>query len=172
MLFTMTLSELNNLPKSTLTDALRKCCGSTAWVEAMAQIFPVSDKETLFEQASSIWYSLSDNDWREAFTHHPKIGDINSLKEKFASTSAWAAGEQAAVQHSSQAVLEALADGNTRYEEKFGYIFIVCATGKSAEEMLELLQARLPNEPAEEIKIAMAEQAKITQIRLEKLLAA
>jgi 2-oxo-4-hydroxy-4-carboxy-5-ureidoimidazoline decarboxylase len=168
----MTLAKLNTLPKPELTDALRKCCGSTAWVEAMADLFPVPDKETLFEQAASIWYGLSEQDWREAFTHHPKIGDINSLKKKFASTSAWAAGEQAAVQQSSQAVLEALADGNARYEEKFGYIFIVCATGKSAEQMLTLLQDRLPNEPTEEIKIAMEEQAKITHIRLEKLLAA
>ncbi|WP_133273954.1 2-oxo-4-hydroxy-4-carboxy-5-ureidoimidazoline decarboxylase [Hymenobacter radiodurans] len=167
----MTLPELNALPKPTLSEALRKCCGSTAWVEAMTHIFPVPDKGTLLRKADSIWYGLSEPDWREAFTHHPKIGDINSLKEKFASTSAWAAGEQAAVQHSSQAVLEALAEGNTRYEEKFGYIFIVCATGKSAEEMLALLQARLPNEPDEEIKIAMGEQAKITHIRLEKLLA-
>ncbi|GAB2472975.1 2-oxo-4-hydroxy-4-carboxy-5-ureidoimidazoline decarboxylase [Hymenobacter qilianensis] len=167
----MTLVELNTLPKPALTDALRKCCGSTAWVEAMSQIFPLPDKQTLFAQAATIWRGLSEQDWREAFTHHPKIGDINSLKEKFASTSTWAAGEQAAVQHSSQAVLEALAEGNTRYEEKFGYIFIVCATGKSAEEMLALLQARLPNEPDQEMKIAMGEQAKITQIRLEKLLA-
>ncbi|QIL77105.1 2-oxo-4-hydroxy-4-carboxy-5-ureidoimidazoline decarboxylase [Hymenobacter sp. HDW8] len=167
----MTLPELNALPKPALTEALRKCCGSMAWVESMTDIFPVPDKDALFEQAATIWYGLSEHDWREAFTHHPKIGEINSLKEKFASTSAWAAGEQAAVQHSSQAVLEALAEGNTRYEEKFGYIFIVCATGKSAEEMLALLQARLPNEPDEEIKIAMGEQAKITQIRLEKLLA-
>jgi 2-oxo-4-hydroxy-4-carboxy-5-ureidoimidazoline decarboxylase len=168
----MTLAKLNTLPKPELTDALRKCCGSTAWVEAMADLFPVPDKETLFEQAASIWYGLSEQDWREAFTHHPKIGDINSLKKKFASTSAWAAGEQAAVQQSSQAVLEALADGNARYEEKFGYIFIVCATGKSAEQMLTLLQDRLPNEPTEEIRISMEEQAKITHIRLEKLLAA
>ncbi|MBC6607011.1 2-oxo-4-hydroxy-4-carboxy-5-ureidoimidazoline decarboxylase [Hymenobacter sp. BT188] len=171
----MTLDELNNLPKPALIETLRQCCWSTAWVEAMADRLPVPDKETLFEQAASIWYNLSEHDWREAFTHHPKIGDINSLKEKFAgtstSTSAWAAGEQAAVQHSSQVVLEALAEGNTRYEEKFGYIFIVCATGKSAEEMLALLQARLPNQPDEEMKIAMGEQAKITHIRLEKLLA-
>ncbi|SMB88245.1 OHCU decarboxylase [Hymenobacter roseosalivarius DSM 11622] len=167
----MTLAELNALPTPALTETLRKCCGSTAWVEAMTRVFPVADLETLFEQASTIWYGLSEHDWREAFTHHPKIGDINSLKEKFASTSAWAAGEQAAVQHSSQAVLEALAEGNTCYEQKFGYIFIVCATGKSAAQMLALLQARLPNEPAAEIKLARGEQAKITQIRLEKLLA-
>lgn len=168
----MTLSELNSLPKPALAEALSKCCGATAWVEAMTTVFPVAAEETLFAQASTIWHQLAPKDWREAFTHHPKIGDINSLKEKFASTSTWAAGEQAAVQHTSEAVLEALAAGNARYEEKFNYIFIVCATGKSAEEMLALLEARLPNEPDQEIHIAMEEQAKITEIRLKKLLAA
>jgi 2-oxo-4-hydroxy-4-carboxy-5-ureidoimidazoline decarboxylase len=168
----MTLSELNHLPQAELAEALQKCCGSSAWVEQMCRIFPVPSAKALFEQAEQIWFSLSENDWREAFTHHPKIGDVNALREKFASTSAWAEGEQAAVKHTSQQVLEALAEGNEQYEQKFGYIFIVCATGKSAEEMLALLQARLPNEPTEEIMIAAREQSKITNIRLEKLLAA
>jgi len=168
----MTLAELNQLDKPTLALTLGKCCGATAWIEDMCQIFPVSDEQILFTKAHDIWYNLAENDWLEAFTHHPKIGDINSLKEKFASTSAWASGEQGSVKQASQQVLEALAEGNRAYEEKFGYIFIVCATGKSADEMLALLQARLPNQPEDEIKIAMGEQAKITQIRLEKLLAA
>jgi 2-oxo-4-hydroxy-4-carboxy-5-ureidoimidazoline decarboxylase len=168
----MTLTELNDLPPTGLADALRKCCGATAWVSAMLQIFPVADAETLLREATTSWYSLSEADWREAFTHHPKIGDLNSLKEKFASTSTWATGEQGAVTQAPQQVLEALAAGNEAYEQKFGYIFIVCATGKSAEEMLGLLQARLPNSPEEEIHVAMAEQDKITRIRLEKLLAA
>ncbi|WP_375437983.1 2-oxo-4-hydroxy-4-carboxy-5-ureidoimidazoline decarboxylase [uncultured Hymenobacter sp.] len=168
----MTLSELNNLPKPGLAEALSNCCGATAWVEAMTKRFPIADEEKLLTEASTIWHQLAPADWREAFNHHPKIGDINSLKEKFASTSAWAAGEQAAVRHTSEAVLQALAAGNTQYEEKFNYIFIVCATGKSAEEMLALLQARLPNEPDQEIQVAMREQAKITEIRLKKLLAA
>jgi len=166
----MTLFELNTLPKAARAEALRTCCGASAWVDAMMGIFPVATPETLFAQAHTIWYSLTEHDWREAFTHHPKIGDINSLKEKFASTSAWAASEQGAVRQASQQVLETLAEGNTAYEQKFHYIFIVCATGKSAEEMLELLQARLPNPPAQEIRVAMAEQAKITEIRLQKLL--
>ncbi|RZK26134.1 MAG: OHCU decarboxylase, partial [Hymenobacter sp.] len=114
---------------------------------------------------------LSEADWREAFTHHPKIGDVSALREKFASTATWAAGEQGAVRQASQSTLEALAAGNEAYAQRFGYIFIVCATGKSAAEMLALLQARLPHEPAQEIKIAMSEQAKITRLRLEKLLA-
>ena len=169
----MTLIELNKLDQPDLAEALQKCCGSTAWVQNMVTIFPVANAETLMRQATAIWHSLTEADWREAFTHHPKIGgDVAALREKFANTSTWAEGEQASVKQASQATLEALAAGNTEYELKFGYIFIVCATGKTAEEMLALLQARLPNKPEDEIKIAMGEQDKITRIRLEKLLAA
>jgi 2-oxo-4-hydroxy-4-carboxy-5-ureidoimidazoline decarboxylase len=169
----MTLSDLNTLPKPALAEALQKCCGATAWVQNMAAQFPVADAETLMHQATAIWNSLREADWREAFTHHPKIGgDVTALREKFASTSTWAEGEQASVKQASQATLEALAAGNTEYERKFGYIFIVCATGKTADEMLALLQARLPNEPEDEIVIAAGEQDKITRIRLEKLIAA
>ncbi|UOQ53132.1 2-oxo-4-hydroxy-4-carboxy-5-ureidoimidazoline decarboxylase [Hymenobacter cellulosivorans] len=168
----MTLSELNSLPAPARAEALAKCCGATAWVQQLNVAFPIVDSDTLFQQAQDIWHRLCEADWREAFTHHPKIGDVNSLKEKFASTSQWAEGEQGAVKQASQETLEALAAGNNAYEQKFGYIFIVCATGKSAEEMLALLQARLPNSPEQEIRVAMAEQDKITRLRLKKLLAA
>ncbi|GAA3988024.1 2-oxo-4-hydroxy-4-carboxy-5-ureidoimidazoline decarboxylase [Hymenobacter antarcticus] len=168
----MTLTELNSLSKPALAEALQKCCGSTAWVENMLTVFPTADVETLMDEAKTNWNSLREADWREAFTHHPKIGgDVDALRAKFASTSTWAEGEQAAVKEASQATLEALAAGNEGYERKFGCIFIVCATGKTAEQMLALLQARLPNEPEAEILIAAAEQDKITRIRLEKLLA-
>jgi 2-oxo-4-hydroxy-4-carboxy-5-ureidoimidazoline decarboxylase len=169
----MTLPELNNLPKPALAEALQKCCGSTAWVENMVAAFPVATAETLMQQATAVWNNLAEADWREAFSHHPKIGgDVAALREKFASTSTWAEGEQASVKQASQATLEALAAGNTDYEQKFSYIFIVCATGKTADEMLALLQARLPNKPEDEMLIAAGEQDKITRIRLEKLLAA
>lgn len=168
----MDLAELNSLEKPALVEALRKCCGSSAWVNNMADAFPIADAETLMDEAKTKWNELAETDWREAFTHHPKIGDVHSLKEKFASTSTWAEGEQGAVKEASQAALEALAAGNDEYERKFGYIFIVCATGKSADEMLALLQARLTNSPEDEILIAMGEQGKITRLRLEKLLAA
>ena len=169
----MNLTELNNLPKPALAEALQTCCGSTVWVASMAASFPVADAETLMDEAKTNWNSLREADWREAFTHHPKIGgDVEALREKFATTSTWAEGEQASVKEASQATLEALAAGNEEYERKFGYIFIVCATGKTAAEMLALLQARLVNKPEDEILIAMGEQDKITRIRLEKLLAA
>lgn len=169
----MTIQELNSLPKTDLAEALQKCCGATAWVQNMVALFPIADAESIMAEATAQWNKLSEADWREAFTHHPKIGgDVAALREKFASTSTWAEGEQASVKQASQATLEALAAGNTEYEQKFGYIFIVCATGKTADEMLALLQARLPNKPEVEIVIAAGEQDKITRIRLEKLLAA
>ncbi|GAC1592604.1 MAG: 2-oxo-4-hydroxy-4-carboxy-5-ureidoimidazoline decarboxylase [Hymenobacter sp.] len=169
----MTLAELNRLPRPALAEALQKCCGSTAWVENMHAAFPVSDVETLMDEANTQWNKLSEADWREAFTHHPKIGgDVEGLRAKFASTSTWAEGEQASVKQASPATLAALAAHNEDYERRFGYIFIVCATGKTADELLALLQARLSNQPEEEIRIAAAEQNKITRLRLEKILAA
>lgn len=167
----MTLPELNQLPLAPLKESLRICCGSTAWVDQLASVFPVPDRETLFEQAEVIWFGLDESDWREAFEHHPKIGDLNSLREKYANTKAWASGEQAGVSTASSAVLDELADGNRQYEAKFGYIFIVCATGKSAKEMLAILKNRLSHLPEDEIQVAAQEQQKITQLRLEKLLA-
>jgi 2-oxo-4-hydroxy-4-carboxy-5-ureidoimidazoline decarboxylase len=167
----MTLHELNLLPKEQLKAELFKCCGSNAWVEKMLPFFPADDMVEILEDAEEQWWLCTEQDWLEAFTHHPKIGDVESLKQKFASTAAWASGEQMGATTASQDILEALAKGNDDYENKFGYIFIVCATGKSAEEMLELLQERLPNEASEEIKIAADEQNKITKLRIEKLLA-
>jgi len=166
----MTLANLNALSPADRAEALATCCGATAWVATLHAQFPFASAAALYEAAGRVWYGLGEADWREAFTHHPKIGDVKALKEKFASTAAWAAGEQGTVAQATQATLEALAAGNAAYEHKFGYIFIVCATGKSAAEMLTLLQARLPHKPGQELAIATGEQAKITRLRLEKLL--
>ena len=138
----------------------------------MVQRFPFQKKEELFAAAEEIWFKLLPNDWLEAFAHHPKIGDVDSLRAKFASTRQWAEGEQAGVNAASEETLQALAEGNAQYESKFGYIFIVCAAGKIAEEMLAILQARMPNDHVTELQIAASEQSKITKIRLEKLLGA
>ena len=166
----MTLHEFNILPKEQLIGELTKCCGSSAWVQRMLPFVPADDMVELLEDAEEQWWLCSEDDWKEAFTHQPKIGDIDSLKKKFAATAQWASGEQAAVNSAGEEILAALAEGNRLYEEKFGYIFIVCATGRLAEEMLAMLQERLKNDPAEEIKIAADEQNKITKLRLEKLL--
>lgn len=167
----MTLTQLNALPLPQLKEALIRCCGSCGWVTQMAAHFPMDSEQKLLNQAHLAWEGCSDEDAKEAFSHHAKIGDIELLKKKFTSTSQWAEGEQAGVQKTSQQVLEALAESNKEYEEKYGFIFIVCASGKSAEEMLSMLKLRLLNKPEDELLIAMEEQAKITRLRLKKLLA-
>jgi 2-oxo-4-hydroxy-4-carboxy-5-ureidoimidazoline decarboxylase len=132
---------------------------------------PFADTNALLASADEVWAGLGPADWKEAFAHHPRIGDKQALRERFAATRQWAAGEQAGVSGASEAALDALAEGNRDYESRFGHIFIVCATGKTAEEMLALLRERLGNDPEIEERIAAGEQAKITRIRLEKLLA-
>jgi 2-oxo-4-hydroxy-4-carboxy-5-ureidoimidazoline decarboxylase len=165
----MNLEQINSWTVDEALSSFRRCCGSVRWSEQMAQLRPFCSETSLFEAAESVWRSLAPADWLEAFTAHPKIGDRDALRAKFATTAAWATREQAGIDSASEDLLEELAEANTRYEERFGYIFIVCATGKTAEEMLSLLFDRLPNDPEIELRIAAAEQAKITRIRLEKL---
>lgn len=166
----MTLHEFNILPKEQLIEELSRCCGSSTWVKKMLPFIPADDMIELLEDAEELWWQCNEEDWKEAFSHHPKIGDVESLATKFASTAQWASGEQSRVNMASAEIIKALAESNRLYEEKFGYIFIVCATGKTGEEMLEILQERLKNDPEEEIKIAADEQNKITKLRIEKLL--
>jgi 2-oxo-4-hydroxy-4-carboxy-5-ureidoimidazoline decarboxylase len=166
----MTLHELNTLPRQQLSDVLLKCCGSHAWVNKMLPFFPAEDLVEILEDAEEQWFLCSEADWKEAFAHHPRIGDLDSLQKKFASTAEWASGEQSGVRSVSQEMLAALAEANKKYEEKFGYIFIVCAAGKSAGEMLTLLETRMQNSLEVEIEMAADEQNKITKLRIEKLL--
>ncbi len=165
------LSRLNSLPGDEAKKALRRCCGASRWVDAMAARRPFPDAKALLSAADEVWAGLGPADWREAFAHHPRIGDKEALRERFSAIRQWAAGEQSGVSAASETVLDALARGNRDYEARFGHIFIVCATGKGADEMLGLLRQRLVNAPEAEGQIAAAEQAKITRIRLEKLLA-
>jgi len=131
---------------------------------------PFASHTAMYAAAVEIWAQLAPDDFREAFEHHPEIGsNIELLRKKFAKTADWSSAEQSAVTSASEATLHALGEGNRAYRERFGYSFIVCATGKSAEEMLELLRTRLKHEPELELGIAAAEQAKITHLRLEKL---
>jgi 2-oxo-4-hydroxy-4-carboxy-5-ureidoimidazoline decarboxylase len=166
----MRVDELNQLPSDEAVDHFLRCCGSRRWAERMAAGRPYEDVDQVHEAAGRIWNALSREDWMEAFTAHPRIGDVNSLRKKFENTRTWASGEQSGVNAADEAVIAGLADGNGRYEDKFGFIFIVCATGKSAREMLDLLLARLPNSRDEEIRNAGAEQLKITNLRIDKWL--
>ena len=172
------LSELRKLTTfKTLDDAtdadaralLMRCCGSARWVDAMLARRPFRDDATLLSAARDVWFSLDTSDWREAFSHHPKIGDRDALRTRFAATRSLSEREQSGVSGAGDDVLEALAEGNAAYERRFGFIFIVCATGKTAEEMLGLLRSRIDNDPTREIQIAAAEQAKITALRLEAI---
>lgn len=156
------------LDESELSENLLKCCGSTNWVKAMCDNFP-KEKGKLFEYAEKTWYDLDEKDWLEAFTHHPKIGDLASLEKKFGSTKDFTTNEQSSVNQASMETLKELAEYNDKYEKKFGFIFIVCATGKTADEMLSLIKKRINNNYDTELKIAMGEQNKITKLRLEKL---
>ena len=167
---TMTLDQFNTLSTQEQYNALERCCGAEHWVKQMVAKAPFESKEQLLYFADYLWENAHEESWLEAFTPHPKIGDVNSLAEKYNNTKEWAEGEQKGVTRASTETLEALAKGNEEYEQKFGYIFIVCATGKSAKEMNDLLQTRLPNKKEDELLIAMKEQQKITKIRLEKLI--
>jgi 2-oxo-4-hydroxy-4-carboxy-5-ureidoimidazoline decarboxylase len=169
--FIMTLHEFNILPADELKEALIRCCASSAWVHNMMSHIPVEDLVELLEDAEIEWWKLSEDDWKEAFLAHPKIGDPESLSKKFAATGKWASDEQKNINEASAETIHALIAANKMYEQKFGYIFIVCATGKSAAEMLGILHTRLQNDPPEEIKIAADEQNQITKLRIQKLLA-
>lgn len=158
----MTIPALNQLDAASLRQLLFACCGSNSWMEKMLGRFPVADISTLLAAAAETWQTCGPGDGLEAFSRHPRIGAKTA--------DATATAEQAGTKNAPASILDALARGNKAYEEKFGYIYIVCATGLSASEMLELLETRLGNTPEKEIKIAMDEQGKITRIRLEKLL--
>jgi 2-oxo-4-hydroxy-4-carboxy-5-ureidoimidazoline decarboxylase len=161
---------LNALDGSAAADALRRCCGAERWVSAMLAARPYVSTAQLEQQAEQCWQALGAQDYLEAFTHHPQIGeDLAVLRQRFARTEALSSSEQAGVSGADEATLRALRDGNQAYRERFGYIFIVCATGKSAEQMLALLRERLHHAPEQELAIAAAEQAKITRLRLLQL---
>ncbi|NIB40941.1 2-oxo-4-hydroxy-4-carboxy-5-ureidoimidazoline decarboxylase [Pseudomaricurvus alkylphenolicus] len=165
----MSLADLNAMSADQATHAFMQCCTSSTWVARMVEARPFADADALYTAANENWLDLAEGDYLEAFDGHPKIGDVSSLKAKYANTKELASGEQSSVNEASDEVIDALAAGNSEYEEKFGFIFIVCATGKSAVEMLALLNARLPNDREAELKNAAEEQRKIFHIRLNKL---
>ena len=150
---------------------MRECCGSQAWCRAMLARRPILDQVHLKSQADDAFDQLSSSDWLEAFSSHPKIGDVDSLRMKFAGNEKWSHGEQSSIAAANDEVIQKLAKGNKDYEARFGFIFIVCATDKSAEEMLRLLEDRIFNEHDYELTVAAAEQRKITHLRLDKLIA-
>jgi OHCU decarboxylase len=164
------LEQLNALAPEQAKAEFLKCCGARAWASALSEARPFIDAHALFHKADSVWWSLSENDWLEAFRAHPKIGEQKAATAQSEQARGWSAQEQSGVHDAASETKKALAAGNQEYEECFGFIFIVCATGKTSKEMLAILNERLRNNPATELRVAAEEQRKITRLRLEKLL--
>ena len=164
------LEQLNHAAPETAVTQFLNCCGSQKWARMMTDARPFANVSVLLEKAEQIWHGLQPEDWLEAFAAHPKIGERKAAPKQPKQSAEWSQNEQSGTQMAAESVLDELAESNSLYEEKFGFIFIVCATGKSAEEMLEICRERLSNIAETEIRISAEEQRKITEIRLKRLL--
>jgi allantoicase len=164
------LAKFNALSRRDAQKALLACCGSTKWVRQMAEGMPFESVPQLLEAAGRIWAGVQREDWLEAFRHHPKIGEKKAAKMQSAQARQWSKREQSTARKASSEPLAKLAQANRAYEARFGYIFIVCAAGKTSEEILAILEQRLSNDLATELRAAAEEQHRITRLRLEKLL--
>jgi OHCU decarboxylase len=165
------LSSWNAATIDDATASLLSCCAAARWAEQLVAQRPFPTEEALFTAADQVWATMQEPDWMQAFCAHPRIGERKVLHAT-AQSKQWSSQEQSSVDSAQAAVLEQLAAGNTRYEERFGFTFIVCATGKSAEEMLAILNRRLGNDRETELREAAEQQRQITQIRLRKWLQA
>ena len=165
-----TVAELDVMPPDRASQLLGDCCGSSSWVSAMVARRPFGSLERVLSAAEEVWRSLTPDDWREAFAHHPRIGEQRSAARQSERGAAWAAREQSGVGGAADETRAALGLANREYERRFGYIYIVCATGRTADEMLADATSRLRNDPGTELGVAAEEQRKITRLRLEKLL--
>lgn len=164
------LEKINDATNADAESMFLDCCGSIEWARRMTESRPFSSESALFESAAKIWNSLRSSDWLEAFAAHPRIGERKAATSQQERSAEWSSSEQAGVDSGDDVTRQDLARANQEYIDKFGFIFIVCATGKSAREMLELCRARSGNDRDTEVEIAAKEQQKITEIRLQKLL--
>lgn len=164
------VTRLDTLQPETAEAELRKCCGASRWVRAVAEGRPYGSAQALFEAADRAWADTGEADWREAFQSHPRIGETKAAAGQSATEKRWSTQEQRGTSGASDEARAALAAVNREYEARFGHIYLVCATGRSAEELLAIARDRLHNTPGDELRVAAAEQHKITRLRLEKLL--
>jgi len=167
-LSTMDIERFNGLPEEDAAALLLDCCHSGRWAAAVAADRPFASLPELLRSARQRWQEVADDDRLEAFAAHPLIGDVELLRRRFAGQ---AKREQGQVLEASEATLEELAELNRRYRDRHGFIFIICATGKSADTMLDVLRQRLPRSTGEEIRAAAAEQEAITELRLQQVFA-
>jgi 2-oxo-4-hydroxy-4-carboxy-5-ureidoimidazoline decarboxylase len=165
------LMRWNSLDAESAAREILPCCDSSAWAGGMAARRPFTDAEELFEASDWVWAGLAEKDWREAFDSHPRIGQQHA-RAATAESLAWSSEEQRAVASQTDETKLALAEANRQYEEKFGRIFIVCASGKSAAEILAICNTRRNNSAADELLEAAEQQRQITQLRLRRWLGA
>ncbi len=164
------LAEWNTAPETAAIDTMIACCGAQRWAVAMVALRPLNNIVDLSTEADRVWSRMEEADWMEAFACHPRIGERKAAQAS-AKSMAWSRQEQASAAGAADRVMDELAEGNRLYEERFGFTYIVCATGKSAEEMLSILNGRLANDRATELREAAEQQRQIMQIRLGKWLA-
>jgi 2-oxo-4-hydroxy-4-carboxy-5-ureidoimidazoline decarboxylase len=164
------LDRWNSLDPATAAQEALPCCGSRAWAAALASCRPIADEASLIKASTSVWLALSEEAWREAFDSHPRIGQSYAPSHATEESLRWSAQEQRAAISSNETARRALEEANLRYEHKFGRIFIVCATGKTSAEILAILEARMENDAATELREAAEQQGQITQLRLHRWL--
>jgi 2-oxo-4-hydroxy-4-carboxy-5-ureidoimidazoline decarboxylase len=165
------LSRWNHLPADQAASEILPCCGSAAWADGLASERPVQDVATLLACSDRIWQALTPADWLQAFKAHPRIGGKESPASCSARSAQWSSQEQSRAADSADSLRLALLEGNQAYEQKFGRTFIICATGKTAAEILQALYRRIENADAAELLEAAEQQRQITQLRLTKWLA-
>lgn len=168
----MNLERWNGLPDEEAVREILGCCGSRRWARALANLRPFASEVALAEKADEVWWQLDPADWGEAFASHPRIGEKKAPVSATEKSAQWSSEEQSGVAKAREDIQARLQSGNQKYEERFGRIYIVCATGKSAEEMLAILDRRLDNDEASELREAAEQQRQITQLRLRKWLQA
>ena len=166
------LARFNALPPPQARAALLAICGSTRWADQMTALRPIPSAAHMHAESDRLWFALDPADWLEAFDHHPRIGERKLTAPKFAATAEQSTREQSGMNAATDAQRSAFAEGNAEYEKKFGHIFLICATGKSAAEMLDQLRTRLSNDATTELRNAAREQSLITRLRLERMLTA
>lgn len=164
------LARWNALPPTEAAEEILSCCGSRGWAAKVAAMRPYAEEESLFATADECWQNLPESDWLEAFRSHPRIGEKHAEARTTATSAAWSSSEQSQMKQADAAILLRMQEGHRVYEERFGRIFIVCASGKQPGEMLRILERRLGNDPAEELLESARQQQQIMQLRLRKWL--
>ena len=165
----MLAGYLNGLGDAAGRTEFLKCCAATRWADAMLAARPFADDDAVFAAAERTWWALGRDDWLEAFAAHPRIGDRDAVDARHAATRGWSRQEQAGAAEADAGLRAALAAENAAYEARFGHVFLICATGRTGQEMLAALRERIGHDPGAELRVAAGEQARITRLRLERL---